>query len=289
MLSCGLPRNFRLRALVFQITALWSQWKDDSEEEGQEEEEQQEEEEEEDEEEEEGEDPGKVTISPPPKKAPRTSQGKEIVKKGSPKAQEARSPKPSPKKKAKNALPATSFKKIVVKEGPTRRQADLRRPGFRQKMQQALETCAEAGYDFTWAKWRKHYAECIAHAAKGQRSYYKELFCLSTTLVSLASGDVPQAAGKCHAGWAGSVQRAKGKLAPICTENAVDKVPYEFAGVPAASSLLGCPVQPVGCNVQPIGCIMQPCIWLHTWLHTRLHCAPDWLQSAAHSMFLVLS
>ena len=85
----------------------------DSEEEGQEEEEQQQEEEEE-EEEEEGEDPGKIPISPPPKKAPRTSQGKEIVKKGSPKAQEARSPKPSPKKKAKNALPATSFKKIVV-------------------------------------------------------------------------------------------------------------------------------------------------------------------------------
>ena len=159
LLSCGLPRNFRLRALVFHITALWSQWKDESDEEGQEEEEQQQEEEEEEEEEEEGEDPGKVPITPPPKKAPRTSQGKEIVKKGS--------PKPGPKKKAKKALPATSFKKIVVKEGPTRRQADLRRPGFRQKMQQALETCAEAGYNFTWAKWRKHYAECIAHAARG--------------------------------------------------------------------------------------------------------------------------
>ena len=226
LLSCGSPRNFRLRALVFQITALWSQWKDESDEEGREEEEQQEEEEEE-EEEEEGEDPGKVPITPPPKKAPCTSQRKEIVKKGS--------PKPGPKKKAKRALPATSFKKIVVKEGPTRRQADLRRPGFRQQMQQALETCAEAGYNFFWAKWRKHYAECIAHAARGQRAYYKEVFCLSTTLVSLASGDIPQAAGKCHAGWAGSVQRAKGKLQAMCTENKVDKVPYEFAGVPAAS------------------------------------------------------
>ena len=204
---------------------------------------------EEEEEEGEGEDPGKVPITPPPKKAPRTSQGKEIVKKGSPKAQEARSPKPSPKKKAKKALPARGFKKIVVKEGPTRRQADLRRPGFRQKIQQAVETCAEAGYNFTWAKWRKHYAECIAHAAKGQRAYYKDLFCLSTTLVSLASGDVLQAAGKCHAGWAGSVQRAKGKLQAICTENAVDKVPYEFAGVPAAYSLLGCPVQPTVCSL----------------------------------------
>ena len=51
LLSCGLPRNFRLRALVFHITVLWSQWKDESDEEGQEEEEQQEEEEEEEEEE----------------------------------------------------------------------------------------------------------------------------------------------------------------------------------------------------------------------------------------------
>ena len=107
-------------------------------------------------------------------------------------------------------LPATSFKKIVVKAGPTRRQANLRRPGFRQKIQQALETCAEAGYNFTWAKWRKHYAECIAHAAKGQRACYKELFCLSTTLMSLASGDVLQAAGKCHAGWASSVHAPRG-------------------------------------------------------------------------------
>ena len=118
------------------------------------------------------------------------------------------------------------------------------------------QTCAEAGYNFTWAKWRKHYAECIAHAARGQRAYYKEVFCLSTTLVSLASGDILQAAGKCHAGWAGSVQRAKGKVQAMCTENKVDKVPYEFAGVPATSSLLGCPVQPVGCTMQPIGCII---------------------------------
>ena len=98
---------------------------------------------------------------------------------------------------------------VTVKEGPTRRQADLRRPGFRQKMQQALETCAEAGYDFTWAKWRKHYAECIAHAAKGQRAYYKELFCLSTTLVSLASGDVLHAGCRQMPRWLGRLSAAR--------------------------------------------------------------------------------